>query len=53
MCRNILIYNTKILHTDNNVKKFKLLGALYIKFRQLTINRINFEASDNILKCLK
>ena len=51
--RNILVNNTKLLHIDNNVKKLKILEALYIKFRQPTINRINFETSDNILKCLK
>ena len=27
-CRNILVNNTKILHTDNNVKKLKILEAL-------------------------
>ena len=51
--RNILVNNTKIFHTDNNVKKLKILEALYIQFRRPIINRINFEASDNILKCLK
>ena len=51
--RNISVDDTKILHTNNNIKNLKLLEALYIKFRQLTINRINFETSDNILKCLK
>ena len=48
--RNILVNNTKILHTDNNAKKLKTLETL---FRQLTINRINFETCDNILKCLE
>ena len=38
---------------DNNVKKLKILEALYIKFRQPTMNIINFETSDNIQKCLK
>ena len=51
--RNILVYNTKLLHTDNNVKNLKILEALYVKFRQPIIKRINFETSDNILKCLK
>ena len=50
---NILVNNTKIPHTYNNIKKSKIVYALYIKFRQLTINRNNFEASDNILKCLE
>ena len=46
--------NTKILHTDNNIQKLnKILEALYIKFRQPIINRINCETSDNILKYLK
>ena len=39
-----------MLHTDNDVKKLKILEALYVKFRQ---PRINFKTSDNILKCLK
>ena len=49
--RNILVNNTKILNADNNIKKLKILEALYIKFRKPTINRINFETSDNILQC--
>ena len=32
-------------------KKLKMLEALKIKFRQRSINRINFETSDYILKC--
>ena len=35
--RNILVENTKILHTDNHIKKLKILQALYLKFRQPTI----------------
>ena len=42
-----------MLLSDNNVKKSKIPEALYVKFRQPTINRINFETSDNILKYLK
>ena len=30
-----------------------MYSYLYIKFRQPTINRINFETSDNIFKFLK
>ena len=26
--RNILVNNTKLLHTDNNIKKLKILEAL-------------------------
>ena len=51
--RNILVNNTKILHTDNNIRKLKFQEALYIKFRQPPINRINFKTDDDILKCLK
>ena len=51
--RNILDNNRKILQTDNNVKKLKILEPKYIKFIQPTINKINFETSDNISKCLK
>ena len=39
-----------MLQIDNNVEKFKIREALYINFRQPTINRINFETNDNILK---
>ena len=35
------------------ISKSKLLEALYIKFQPLTINRINLDTCDNILKCLK
>ena len=51
--RNILVDNAKILHTYNNIRKLKILEALFIKFRQATFNRINFETSDDILKSLK
>ena len=43
--RNILVNSTKILHVDKNVKKLKILEALYIRFKEPTINRINFEPS--------
>ena len=50
---NILVNNTKILYTDNSIKKLKIPEVLYIKFRQPPINKINFEESDNILESLK
>ena len=49
-CRNILDNDTKILHPEKYFKKSKILEALYIEFKQPTIERINFETSDNILK---
>ena len=49
----IFVNYTKILHTDNNMKELKILEALCIKFRQTTINKINFETNDNILRCLR
>lgn len=50
--RNIMVENTKILQTDSNVRRLKVLEALYIKVRQPKINNINYESSKNILKCL-
>ena len=42
-----------MLHTGNNIFfKLKMLEALYIKFKQ-SVNRINFETSGYVLKCLK
>ena len=51
--RNILVNNTKILYTDNKIKKLKILEPLYRKFKQPTINRINLEIRDKILEYLK
>ena len=35
------------------VYKLQILKVVYLKFRQPTINRINFETSDNIFKMFK
>ena len=50
-CVCVLILQN-IVYTDNNIKKLKILEVLHIKFRQLSIDRINFETSDNNLKFL-
>ena len=53
LMQHILVNNTRMLHTDNNIKELEILKALNIKFRQPIIYKINLETSDNILKCLK
>ena len=49
--RKILIDNT-ILEQQNNKQKLQILEVLHIKNMQPTRNRINFQTSANILKCL-
>ena len=48
--RKILTDNTTILDHQNN--KLQILEALYIRNRQPALNRINFQTSANVLKCL-
>ena len=50
--RKILIDNTTILEHQNNKKKLQILEALHIRNLQPTLNRINFQTSANVLKCL-
>ena len=52
--RKILTENTTILEhqNNNNKKKLQILEALYIRNMQPKINRINFQTSANVLKCL-
>ena len=49
--RKILTENT-ILEHQNNKQKLQFLEALYIRNMQPKINRINFQISGNVLKCL-
>ena len=50
--RKILTDNTTILEHQNNKQKLQILEALYIRNLQPTLNRINFQTSANVLKCL-
>ena len=50
--RKILIDNTTILEHQNNKQKLQILDALHIRNMQPTLNRINFQTSANVLKCL-
>ena len=50
--RNILTDNTTILEHQNNKQKLQILEALHIRNLQPTLNRINFQTSANVLKCL-
>ena len=47
--RKILTDNTTILEHQNNKQKLQILEALYI---EPALNRINFQTSANVLKCL-
>ena len=38
--------------TENNKQKLQILEALHIRNLQPTLNRINFQTSANVLKCL-
>ena len=48
----ILTENTTILE-QQNTKKLQILGSLHIRNIQPKLNRINFETSANVLKCLQ
>ena len=50
--RKILTENTTILEQQNNKQKLQILEALNIRNIQSKLNRINFETSANVLKCL-
>ena len=49
--QKILKENT-ILEHQNKKQKLQILEALYIRNIQPKLNRINFETSANVLKCL-
>ena len=48
----ILTDNTTILEHQNNKQKQQILEALHIRSMQPTLNRINFQTSAYVLKCL-
>ena len=50
--RKILTDNTTILEHQNNKPKLRILEALHIRNLQPTLNRISFQTSVNVLKCL-
>ena len=50
--QKILIDNTTILENQNDKQKLHILEALHIRNTQPTLNRINFQTSANVLKCL-
>ena len=50
--RKILTDNTTILEHQNNKQKLQILEALHIRNMQPTLNRINYQTSANVLKCL-
>ena len=50
--RKILTDNTTILEQQNNKQRLHILEALYIRNKNPSLNKINFEFSTNILKCL-
>ena len=50
--RKILTDNTTILEHQNNKHKLQILEAQHIRNMQQTLNRINYQTSANVLKCL-
>ena len=40
------------IRTPNNKEKLQILEALHIRNMQPTLERINFQATANVLKCL-
>ena len=50
--RKIPTDNTTILAHQNNKQKLQILEAQYIRNLQPALNRINFQTSANVLKCL-
>ena len=50
--RKILTDNTAILEHQNTKQKLQILKALHIRNKQPTLNKINFQTSAKVLKCL-
>ena len=50
--RKILTDNTTILEHQNDKQKLQILEELHIRNLQPTLNRIHFQTSANVLKCL-
>ena len=49
--RKILVENTTIIAHEINKLQLQTIEAFHIKTKKSKINRINFENSDNVLKC--
>ena len=49
--RKILVENTTIIAHEIDKLRLQILEALHIKTKNPKIYRINFENSDNVLKC--
>ena len=49
--RKILVENTTIIAHEIDKLWLQILKAQHIKTKKPKINRINFENSDNVLKC--
>ena len=47
-----ILSKNKILEQQNNKQKLQILEALHIRNIQSKLNRINFETSAKVLKCL-
>ena len=47
-----ILTNNTILEHQNNKQKLQILKALHIRNMQPTLNKINFQTSANVLKCL-
>lgn len=50
--REILVSNAQIIHYETNVKKLKILEAVYIRTQKPALNRVTYKSIQNILKCL-
>ena len=50
--RKILTDSTTILEHQNNKQKLQVLEAIHIRNMQPTLNRIDFQTSANVFKCL-
>ena len=46
------INNTTILEHQNNKQNLQILEALHIRNLQPALNKINFQTSANVFKCL-
>ena len=50
--RKILVENTTIIAYEIDKLQLQILEVLHIKNKKVKINRINFENSNNVLKCV-
>ena len=49
---SLINLNNLMLEYQNNKQKLQILEALHIRNIQPKLNRINFQTSANVLKCL-